>query len=81
MKKIQNGFHMKRLPIKHLKEVVEDQGDNVAFRLTNHSVKEGGSFQSCWNKKKLLSKPAEKDLSLAETWATKPGESELYMEK
>ena len=42
-------------------EVVEDQGDNVVFKLTNHSVKEGGSFQSCWNKKKLLSKPAEKE--------------------
>ena len=61
--------------------MVEDQGDNVAFRLTNHSVKEGGSFQSCWNKKKLLSKPAEKDLSLAETWAIKPGEAVHVWEK
>ena len=40
---------------------VEDQGDHVAFRLTNHSAKEGGSFPSCWNKKQLLSKPAEKE--------------------
>lgn len=31
----------------------------MVFKLTTCSVKEGDDFQSCWNKKKVLSKPAE----------------------
>lgn len=42
----------------------------MVFMLTNRSVKEGDGFQSCWNKKKVLSKPVEKS-SLTGTCSVK----------